>query len=594
MSTDIYSYVLEEEAGYTKPVEIADGWSWSMPEHLRRSFLYKNSQFLENNDNRQRKPFKNIVRPILNIQYRTEGFDVKDIELYVDSPKDYHKSFLVKKYHSIWARENGIDTFIDEMVESYVDYGAVLVKNVSGVRPEVVDLQSIAFCDQTDILSGPFAIKHFFSPDQLRDMESKGWGNSANGATIDIATLITLSENGKSTDSQDKQTPGKYIEVYEVHGILPKKYLNGEDDKTYVQQVQIIGYYKDQTGNKAGVTLFVKKEKLPFKLLLRDKVFGRACGFGGVEELFEPQRWTNFSEIQMTEMLYNASKTLYKTTDPAYKTRNNLANKENGDVLVLAEGKDIGQIDTYPRNLVAFSNSLNAWNEHAQVIGAAGDTLQGQSPSSGTPFKLQELITNEAKGLHIFRQGKIATFMDEIYQDWVLPYIVKELTNGQSFLAELSSDEFQEIYDRVVDNRLNKWQVEETLSGRAPVQEQIDRQKQEIQKKFTTAGLRQFVAWTKEDFKDIPIKVKTNIAGKQKNLALLTDKIVNVLRQFISTPQIRQDPQMLKLLNMILESSGMSPIIFSGALPPQPMQMPQEQGGGVQPLQELNPQPQNA
>ena len=52
---------------------------------------------------------------------------------------------------------------------------------------------------------------------------------------------------------------------------------------------------------------------------------------------------------------------------------------------------------------------------------------------------------------------------------------------------------------------------------------------------------------------------------------MLTDKLVNVLRQYIATPQIRQDPEMAKLLNVILESSGLSPIMFgSSAAPPQP------------------------
>lgn len=558
---DIYSYVITEENSYAKPINLVDGWSWNMKDHIRRSFLYKNSQFYEHNDDRKKRPFKNIIRPILNIHYRTEGFDVKDIELYVDDVKNYHKSFLVKKYHDTWARENDIDTFIDEVVESYVDYGAVLVKNVNGVRPEVVDLQTIAFCDQTDMLSGAFAIKHFYSPDQLREMSNVGWGDKRNNATIDIETLISLSENTKATDNGDNQTPSKYIEIYEVHGTLHEKYLGEKGDK-YVQQVQIIGYYKDQTGNKAGVTLFAKREKLPFKLLLRDKVFGRACGFGAIEELFEPQKWTNFNEINIIEMLTSASKTLYKTTDPAFKTRNNLSNKENGDVLVLAEGKDIGQMDTSPRNLAVFNNAVVEWNTHAQVIGAAGDTLQGQSPSSGTPFKLQELITNEAKGLHIYRQGKIATFMDEIYRDWILPYIAKELTKDQSFLAELSAEEFQEIYDRVITNRMNNWRIEETLNGIVHTEQEVQEKKMELQKQMTQSGRKQFIEWTAEDFKDIPIKVKTNIMNKQKDLSMLTDKVVNLIRQFIATPQIRQDPHMNKLLNVVLESSGLSPIFF--------------------------------
>ena len=151
--SSIYDYVTEQESGFKNPIILEEGWWWNFKEHVRKSYLYKNSQFERENEKRDKRPFKNVIRPILNIQYRTEGFDVKDIEIYVDNPETYYKSFLVQKFHDKWALRNEIDTFIDELVESYVDYGGVLVKNVKGVRPEVVDLRTLAFCDQTDLMS---------------------------------------------------------------------------------------------------------------------------------------------------------------------------------------------------------------------------------------------------------------------------------------------------------------------------------------------------------------------------------------------------------------------------------------------------------
>ena len=63
-------------------------------------------------------------------------------------------------------------------------------------------------------------------------------------------------------------------------------------------------------------------------------------------------------------------------------------------------------------------------------------------------------------------------------------------------------------------------------------------------------------------------------------------RLVNVLRQYIATPQIRQDPEMTKILNTILESSGLSPIMFGPASAlPQPEV--QQGGGSTQPLQAL-------
>ena len=191
MAKDIYTFVIEEEAGFKKPIHLSDGWWWNFRDHVRRSYLLKNTQFTKKNENREWRPFKNIIRPILNIQYRTEGFDVKDIEIFVNNAKNYFKSFLVRKFHFVWALENAVDTFIDDMVESYVDYGGVLVKNVDNVTPEVVDLSTIAFCDQTSFLAGPFAIKDFFSPNELRDMVKSCCGEQSNGATISIDDLLT-------------------------------------------------------------------------------------------------------------------------------------------------------------------------------------------------------------------------------------------------------------------------------------------------------------------------------------------------------------------------------------------------------------------
>ena len=98
MTKDIFDFVIEQEAGFSKPISLVDGWNWNWKTHIRRSLLYKNSQFEEANDDRKDRPFKNIVRPILNVQYRTEGFDVKDIELYV---RNFTKTGLWK---TRWTR----------------------------------------------------------------------------------------------------------------------------------------------------------------------------------------------------------------------------------------------------------------------------------------------------------------------------------------------------------------------------------------------------------------------------------------------------------------------------------------------------------
>lgn len=579
MLNDVYSYIKREETNYQKPIQLEDGWDWGMRDHLRRSFLYKNSQFEEDNLNRDLRPNKNIILAILNVEYRTEGFDVKDIELYVDNPDEYYKSFLVKKFHTKWALENEMDTFIDEVVESYTDYGGALVRNTNKNRPEVVDLRTMAFCNQTNLLDYPFCIKHSFSPAQLRKMDK--WGQDAYGATISLDNLITLCKDEKS------------IEVYELHGMLPSEWLNDnmrEGEIFDTNQIQVVAFYKDSNRIEYGVTLFKYREpKLPFKFLKRDDIKGRALGRGGIEELFEAQVWTNWNEVKITEMLEAASKNVLLTDDPSFSAKHpsGLKNVTNNEVLeVSPAGKGVWQMDTYPRNIAVFNDAVARWQEHTQILGSASEGLLGDSPSSGTPFKLFEAQNIEAKGIHRYRQGKIATFIDEIYRDWVIPHISKQITTDNSFLAELSGDEMLEVADKVINHHTNRLIVEKILNGEMIDKEEVEAYKQTMKETFYKSN-KKFIKILAEDFKDKSLSVMTNIAGKQKNLALLTDKLVNVMRQFLATPQLRQDPEMVRLLNIILESSGMSPIMF-GSASPMLMQPQQQPGATTEPLAALS------
>src|SRR3990167_1676577 len=170
----IYEFIIQNEQAFrTDKVPLASNWrTWNMFDHVDRSYQLKNSQFYLGNQDYTR-PFNNIILPIANVNYRTEGFDVKDAQIYVDNAENYHKSFLARKFHNWWAIENNIDTAIDESVESYFDYGLTLVKNVNEARPEVIQLQQIAFCDQTDIMSGPICLKHHYGINELLDFKGK-------------------------------------------------------------------------------------------------------------------------------------------------------------------------------------------------------------------------------------------------------------------------------------------------------------------------------------------------------------------------------------------------------------------------------------
>src|SRR3990167_8522979 len=567
----IFDYIKRQEANYKRAIPINDKWNWSMYEHIQLSELYKNSQLATGKDDFT--PVKNITRPILNLQYRTEDIDVKDVQIYVDDADKYHLSFLVKKYHDdVFVVENDMDSFFDELNESRVDFGGGLSKKLNKPCPEVVPLQSIAFCDQTDILSGPIGIKHHYSPDQLLEMADVGWCETKNGATISLDALITLSREEKKGNDQGKQvaqTPGRYIEIYEVHGNLPKMFANKTDTSgKYETRLCICAFYqKRDSQEKQGVILYTAFEKKsPFKIIKRDPVYGRALGFGGAEELFEAQVWVNYDMIRMQDMLDATSKIILKAIGPNSATianRNKVKDLDNLEIIDVGDGGDLGQVDSFPRNLRLFENSVTQWESHAQQMGAANDSIMGQSPTAGTPFKLQELVTNESRGLHDYRRGQYAKHIEEIYRDDYIPKIQKKITQGVKFLSELSLEELQYVKERVVENQANKRIKEIVLSGGTITQEEIDVFKELTREQFKKKGNKHFIEILKNDFRDAPLAVKVSVAGKSKNMGAYVDKLSNVFRTIMVNPTILQNPAMAGLWNQIIEASGLDPVDFS-------------------------------
>ena len=592
---DIFSFIKEQETAYKQPIPLPGNWNWSMNDHIETTYLYANSQLKTGKNDY--KPVKNITRPILNLQHRTEDLEVKDIQIYVDDSEKYHLSFLVKKYHDdVFVVENDLDTFLDELNVERIDYGGGLSKAVKDGR-EVVPMQSIAFCDQTDMLSGPIGIRHYFSPDQLLEMASVGWGDPANGATHSLEETILLSREEKEKDGTVTKTPGRYIEVREVHGNLPKRFADptytGMD---YETRIFIVCFYstKDSEEEK-GIILYTKPEpKSPFKLIKRDPVYGRALGFGGAEELFEPQVWINYDMIRMQNMLDAAAVTILKSSDPtiAAKHPSGLKNLKNLEVLDVAAGSDLAQVDTFPRNINLFEKSVAEWEAHAQRMGAANDSIMGESPSAGTPFKLQELVTAESHGLHEYRRGIYAKHVEELYRDDFIPRIQKKITEGTKFLSELSLEEMNYVVDKIVANQTNRMMVEKTLNGELVTEEEKAFFEEKIRDDFKKKGNKHFIEILKGEFKRVPLAVKVSVAGKSKNLSRHTDKLVNVFRQVISNPAVLKIPAMAEIFNNILESSGLDPVDFSGMTQEelqaaQPAQLPPQQVAQPSPLEQI-------
>lgn len=582
----VYAYITTEETNWkTARVPLTRSKDWNMSEHIERCTSVANAWFFQgSNDINSGRPYDDIVTPIINVAFRSEGFDVKDIIPFVDDIDENYKSFLIKKYHPQWARKNELDTFIDDVVETSIIYDLVLVKNVNNARPEVVDLKTLAFCDQIDIMAGPICIKHQYTPAELVAFKGK-W----NDEKIDMAITLAKPEIEVSVaGNRTVKTPGKYIEVYELRGDLPEVWHKPDGEMyKYIPQIKIVCFYNDKDGNKQGITLYEGLDKPlfdNFKALKIDRIRskGRACGRSIVETLFEPQVWNNYSAIKIKQLLDSALNVFITDSDELGNQK--LTELKLNTVIKQEKGAITQRLDGTLQNLPAFVNHQAKLTNDARVIGSASEGSLGTNPVSGTPFALENLVVQQGQGLHEFRQGKIATFFaDVLYPDLIMGYLVDEMDGGKKFSEELTLDEMQEIADKIITKQVNQKAIDLILSGKIVEQGELEALKELYKEQFSKGGTRRFFEVLKGELKDIPVTVMIDIKGKQKNLAKQADSITNIVREVLKNPQgFSQVPGIGKAVNEILEASGLSPIDFTQILkPPQATQPPVQQ---IQPI----------
>lgn len=572
----IYDWVLGEETRFeTEKVQIGSNWEWNLRDHVQLIFHLMHSQFYTG-QNDWLRAFKNIMEPIIELCSWTEDIEVKDIVFFIENERGRVLSFLIKKYYEeIYVKEHDLDTFIDELIDTDLTYGGALIQKTSGKRPEVIELNKIAFCDQTDMLGSPIAFKHYFSPSKLREMEKIGWGNKENGATMSLEELCTLARPEKDAASMPNNktnyVPGKQIEVYVVMGNMPDHYLEDNNDmEYYCDQIQVIAYYYDKKRVKQGVTLYRKEnvEEL-LKFFTSKKVYGRALGRGVAERLLHPQIWTNWNEIKKNQLVEGAALNVLWTDDENYTNRNSIQEMSNLEITRVESGKQIGRVPTAaPDSIRIIENQIDTLFQHAQLHGAAFDPILGDEQPSGTTFRGQERTVAQGKGAHNKRKGKRAKFLEEVYREMIIPDMKKEIVSGKKFLATLSAEEVSWISEELATNYARDKQLDALWEGKLPEQEEV--YKQEFLADLSKKGSKFLIEILKGEFKDIEVKMGINVAGKQKDLVTLTDKLLSIFQFAFANPQgflqAMQIPALAKSFQDILEFSGMNQSDFATLL----------------------------
>ncbi len=175
--------------------------------------------------------------------------------------------------------------------------------------------------------------------------------------------------------------------------------------------------------------------------------------------------------------------------------------------------------------------------------------------------------------------------------------MIKGIVNGTTFLATLSNDEMQWVSERLAENYATRVHIEEILNGQEPTDREVLKEK--FIKDFSKKGGTHLLEILKDETRDIALRIGINVANKQKDLSMLSDKVLSIFQFIFANPagflQAMKIPALSKSFSDILEFSGLSIADFASLTnAPVPAELIAPQNTAQPSPQQLIPQQANA
>lgn len=574
---------------YSAPIRIADGLEVDYRSVLRTIEFYLNSRY-ESGDSDEfgEKPFMNVINANCDVSKVATDFDTKDVQAEADDGQQYDKSLVFRKEIYEWMKRVNFAKTLNDGNSVRVDYGISFWKRVERVIDgkkelciEIPEIQNLEF-SPTEPLKYPIMESHYMSPSDFAAKDGK-WEN--------VREVLREYRNAESTtDLLVKEVNGEFpVSVYKD---AVGEQFDEADEFTYRR-------YRFFVADIGGKEVFLhcdEQAQNPYKTLGWKKKSKRPH-VGVAEEGIPAQIWVNDTIQKEHRWFEHASKWVGQTASRNLKGRNLMSEYENGAIIEHDDGKPITRVDMMASAVPEFQSLIEKWTRQYDRESSITDAVRGENPPSGQAFRLQAMVQQQSNSTFNQRRQEMGIFIVEMFNDWILPHIARQLDKAHILASEYSAEELKSLDENYANHNANMRVKDIVLSDR---KEAVSMEEYESFKQ----GYKDFIGQTKDKrFLDVPkgyyrdFKPKITIVttGEQKNKMAVMETLSNILTLYMTNPMVFQtDPVASQLLSLTLEKSGagVSPITLglgqnknaqqlaqaAPAMPGQPQAQPQQPG----------------
>lgn len=556
------------KTNFDKTIDLVEGLPFSQKKQIKTIEYYNNSKYLNGQKDElgREKPFFNILNAICDVENAAKDLDTKDIQITSDDANHYLESWLLSKDIYVWMKETNFAKTLNDMRDVHTRYGSLLVKKVIKDGELTLELPEWknTITDQVNIINGAIIETHWMTANEISKMSE--WKN-----------IDKVLEKLKNTGS------AKRIPVYEIRGEFSKatfKDAEGEksspkDEKEFSYQLYYVAGNPVDSGKiplglDPYIYLYCEDDtERVYKYLARKPKAGRAFGVGVMEEGEEAQVWTNDTVLKQARAMEYTTKVIGQSASKKLKGRNLLTETDDGTILETEADKPITALNLLPSGgLQQYNALITQWYDQLQKTTSAYSAQRGDTPPSGTPFRLQATVLQQSNNVFKTLQQEMGIFITEIIEDWILPYLATKLNKEHILSYDFSPEELKEIDNKFTARVANQRAIDAILSGKLITQEEYDGWIENADEFIKQTKSQRFIDIPKDFYKNLKAKVTVNITGEQRNKAATLESLNNILITYASNPNLSQDPVASQLLTKIIELSGagISPVTITGAI----------------------------
>lgn len=597
LEDNIFAQIRKEQYDFMfNWISIVPGYTFNQYNNIKRCHLYLNSRFEDGSMyNGRTKLFFNIVLPPCEVAMRMLNVDTKNIRLWPMNPKSYFSTYLLEKELKYWLKRHKLGILLNQLAAEAPRFGSVVLeKTPDGAN--MVDLRRLILDPTVEKIQDSRFVTtiSYMTPGQLR--AAKGWDQES------VETAIERFGNTNTEEPYEdqyvnvnvmKSTP--YIKVFKRYGEVPTWWV---DDKAkpgtktgdkLIKAVFIVAgadwLMKNNDGKPIGdlgVVLFksVWLKEWPFKDFHYMKTKGRWLGIGVVEMLFDVQVRLNEMKNQKRVGMELSTMHLFQTRDKSI-VKNVLTDLQSGDLIQSTSGIESLTANVSRFSESEFTNEEQSYTGQVDKLSFAYEALRGDTGDASTPLGTTQIAVAQGTSVFAFKKENLSLFLQEYFNDLVLPELMKDLTGEHIMRFVGDTQELQKLDEAASEVYANDYIKQEILKGNSPMKEDFDAAKQKAVETYQKLGSNRFLKIKDAFYDDAEFEFDFLVTNEQADPAKMATNIQALLSEM---PNINlNDPREALLFNKLCEQLGISQGELEVANQQAHSQMQQAQEQGQQP-----------